>query len=231
MSTFKTEVLKGLKRELPKLGNRKKAIGAQAYMKDIAPFLGVMTPERRSLVKSLLASLPVPSSDEIAETVRSLWKLDEREYQYAGNDLLAKYNMQLDKKFLAEHCEYLISTKSWWDTVDGLGSAVVSPLTMKYPAISLMRKWNKSDDIWLVRASIQHQRGRKYETDVDLLFELCEPHVAKKEFFIAKGLGWALRSYSYVDPKAVKKFIKDHPELTPLAKREAMKAINRKSAS
>jgi 3-methyladenine DNA glycosylase AlkD len=98
-------------------------------MKDIAPFLGVMTPDRRALVKSILSKLPVPTSDEIAETVRALWKLEEREYQYAGNDLLAKYNMQLDKKFLADHCEYLISHKSWWDTVDGLGSAVVSPLT------------------------------------------------------------------------------------------------------
>ena len=223
MSTFKTEVLKGLKRELPKLGNRKKAIGAQAYMKDIAPFLGVMTPGRRSLVKSLLASLPVPSSDEIAETVRALWKLEEREYQYAANDLLGIYSMQLDKNFLAEHCEFLITEKSWWDTVDGLGSAVVSPLTMKYPAILLMRKWNKSDDIWLVRASIQHQRGRKYETDIDLLFDLCEPHVAKKEFFIAKAIGWALRDLSRIDNREVIRFLNEHPDLNSVAVREAKK--------
>ena len=223
MSDFKAQVLKQLKRELPKLGDHKKAIGAQAYMKDIAPFLGVMTPERRSLVKYLLSTLPIPSSDEVAETVRALWKLEEREFQYAANDLLGKYNMQLDKRFLADHCEYLISTKSWWDTVDGLGSAVVSPLTMKYPAISLMRKWNKSDDIWLVRASIQHQRGRKYETDVDLLFELCEPHVAKKEFFIAKAIGWALRDLSRIDNREVVRFLAEHPDLNSVAVREAKK--------
>ena len=223
MSSFKSAVVSQLKRELPKLGNRKKAIGAQAYMKDIAPFLGVMTPDRRSFVRSVLSNLPVPTSDEIAETVRALWKLDEREYQYAANDLLARHNMQLDKKFLAEHCEYLISTKSWWDTVDGLGSAVVSPLTMKYPAISLMRKWNKSDDIWLIRASIQHQRGRKYETDVKLLFELCAPHVAQKEFFIAKAIGWALRDLSQIDNREVIRFLTDHPDLNSVAVREARK--------
>lgn len=223
MSSFKSAVVNQLKRELPKLGNRKKAIGAQAYMKDIAPFLGVMTPDRRSFVRSVLSNLPVPTSDEIAETVRALWKLDEREYQYAANDLLARHNMQLDKKFLAEHCEYLISTKSWWDTVDGLGSAVVSPLTMKYPAISLMRKWNKSDDIWLIRASIQHQRGRKYETDVKLLFELCAPHVAQKEFFIAKAIGWALRDLSRIDNREVIRFLTDHPDLNSVAVREARK--------
>lgn len=223
MSSFKSAVVNQLKRELPKLGNRKKAIGAQAYMKDIAPFLGVMTPDRRSFVRSVLSNLPVPTSDEIAETVRALWKLDEREYQYAANDLLARHNMQLDKKFLAEHCEYLISTKSWWDTVDGLGSAVVSPLTMKYPAISLMRKWNKSDDIWLIRASIQHQRGRKYETDVKLLFELCAPHVAQKEFFIAKAIGWALRDLSRIDNREVIRFLTDHPDLNSVAVREPRK--------
>jgi DNA alkylation repair enzyme len=57
MGTFQAEVVKQLKRELPRLGNRKKALGAQAYMKNIAPFLGVMTPEHRFLVKSLLSRL------------------------------------------------------------------------------------------------------------------------------------------------------------------------------
>ena len=223
MTEFKTEVIKQLKRELPKIGNHKKAIGAQAYMKDIAPFLGVMTPERRALVKTTLSALPVPTSDELAETVRALWKLEEREYQYAANDILGKYNMQLDKKFLADHCEYLIETKSWWDTVDGLGSAVVSPLTMMYPTKSLMRKWNKSSDIWLVRASIQHQRGRKYETDIDLLFELCSPHVADKEFFIAKAIGWALRDLSRIDNREVLRFLAEHPDLNSVAVREAKK--------
>ena len=223
MTGFKTEVIKQLKRELPKIGDYKKAIGAQAYMKDIAPFLGVMTPERRSLVKSILAELPVPTSDELAETVRALWKLEEREYQYVANDILSKYHMCLDKKFLADHCEYLIKTKSWWDTVDGLGSAVVSPLTMKYPTESLMRKWNKSSDIWLVRASIQHQRGRKYETDIDLLFELCAPHVADKEFFIAKAIGWALRDLSRIDNRQVISFLAKHPDLNSVAVREAKK--------
>ena len=223
MTGFKTEVIKQLNRELPKIGDYKKAIGAQAYMKDIAPFLGVMTPERRSLVKSILAELPVPTSDELAETVRALWKLEEREYQYVANDILSKYHMCLDKKFLADHCEYLIKTKSWWDTVDGLGSAVVSPLTMKYPTESLMRKWNKSSDIWLVRASIQHQRGRKYETDIDLLFELCAPHVADKEFFIAKAIGWALRDLSRIDNRQVISFLAEHPDLNSVAVREAKK--------
>jgi hypothetical protein len=37
---------------------------------------------------------------------------------------------------------------------------------------------------------------------------------------LTKMSGSTSCSYSYVDPKAVKKFVKDHPDLTPLAKRE-----------
>lgn len=223
MSTFKTKVIKQLDLEFPKLANHRKALGAQAYMKDVAPFFGVMTPDRRKLVKLILKTVPVPTSDEIAETVRALWKKEEREYQYAAIDILSTYKMQLNKYFLAEHCEYLITEKSWWDTVDGLGSAVVSPLTLKYPAISLMRKWNKSENIWLIRASIQHQRGRKYETDVKLLFELCAPYVANREFFIAKAIGWALRDLSRIDNRKVVSFLAEYPELTSVAVREARK--------
>jgi 3-methyladenine DNA glycosylase AlkD len=76
-----------------------------------------------------------------------------------------------------------------------------------------------------------HQLTLGERTDAQLLFRFCEIQAQETEFFIAKAVGWVLRSYSYVDPKAVNKFVKDHPELTPLAKREGLKAIKRKSAS
>jgi len=63
------------------------------------------------------------------------------------------------------------------------------------------------------------------------LFKFCEIQARETEFFIAKAVGWALRSYSYVDSNAVKEFVKTHPELTPLAKREGLKALIRKSDS
>jgi 3-methyladenine DNA glycosylase AlkD len=46
---------------------------------------------------------------------------------------------------------------------------------------------------------------------------------------VAKAIGWALRDYSYTAPEAVATFVDDHPELTNLAKREALKAIVRRS--
>jgi len=223
VATFKTEVLSEVQGRLPALGDKKVAFGAQAYMKDIAPFLGVKTPERRKLFKEIFRDLPTPTSKELGETARALWKLREREYHYAACDLIDFFIESADKNFLKDHVEYLITQKSWWDTVDTLGSVAISPLTIKYPSISLMRSWNKSSNMWLNRAAIQHQRGRKTNTDIPLLLEFLDTHAGESEFFIAKAIGWALRDLSRVNNSEVKKFLKAHPELNRVAVREAQK--------
>jgi 3-methyladenine DNA glycosylase AlkD len=223
VATFKTEVLSEVQGRLPALGDKKVAFGAQAYMKDIAPFLGVKTPERRKLFKEIFRELPKPTSKELGETARALWKLREREYHYAACDLIDFFIESADKNFLKDHVEYLITQKSWWDTVDTLGSVAISPLTIKYPSISLMRSWNKSSNMWLNRAAIQHQRGRKHDTDIPLLLEFLDTHAHESEFFIAKAIGWALRDLSRVNNSEVKKFLKAHPELNRVAVREAQK--------
>jgi 3-methyladenine DNA glycosylase AlkD len=207
------------------LSNHKRAIGAQAYMKDIAPFIGVATPERRSLVKKIARELPKPSSAELGATARKLWKLEEREFQYAANDLIDIHIATADKNFLAEHVEFLLTTKPWWDTVDGLGSVAVSPLTDKYGCEKLIDKWNKSSNMWLNRAAIQHQRGRKLETDVKLVLGYCDDHSDSNEFFIVKAIGWALRDIAKVNPKAVRDFLKAHPDLGRVAVREAERGL------
>ena len=223
MATFKAQVLSEVQGRLPALGDKKVAFGAQAYMKDIAPFLGVKTPERRKMFKEIFKELPMPTSKELGETSRALWKLREREYHYAACDLIDFFLESADKSFLKDHVEYLITQKSWWDTVDTLGSVAISPLTIKYPSISLMRSWNKSSNMWLNRAAIQHQRGRKHDTDIPLLLEFLDSHADESEFFIAKAIGWALRDLSRINNSEVKKFLKKHPELNRVAVREALK--------
>jgi 3-methyladenine DNA glycosylase AlkD len=224
---YSNEFLSALTPALTFLGDRKKAIGAQVYMKDIAPFIGVATPARRALVKKIAKGMNAPTSDELGATARKLWKLEEREFQYAANDLIDIYWMVADKNFLDEHVEHLIVTKSWWDTVDGLGSVAVSPLSDKYGCAKLIEGWNKSSNLWLNRAAIQHQRGRNFETDVKLVLRYCDDHASSDEFFIVKAIGWALRDIAKINPKAVRDFLKAHPDLGRVAVREAERGLAR----
>lgn len=225
--SYSKEFVATLKPQLTAFRNRTAAIGAQSYMKDIAPFLGVKTPERRSLVKKIARKFEPPTSDELAQTARALWKLDEREFHYAAFDLIQIHIDLANRKFLEEHVEYLITHKSWWDTVDGLGSAAVSPLSDKYGCEKLIEKWNKSENIWLVRSAIQHQRGRRFEADNKLILRYCHEHADSKEFFIVKAIGWALRDMSKVSPRDVRKFLREHPDLGRVAVREAERGLGR----
>jgi 3-methyladenine DNA glycosylase AlkD len=225
--SYQRDFLAILTPRLIALRNRTAAIGAQKYMKDIAPFLGVKTPERRSLVKKIARELKTPTSDELGRTARELWKLNEREFQYAAYDLVQIHVDVADKNFLEDHVEYLITHKSWWDTVDGLGTAAVSPLTDKYGCEKLIEKWSASSNIWLIRSAIQHQRGRKFETNTKLVLRYCHEHSDSDEFFIVKAIGWALRDISRISPGEVREFLKQHPHLGRVAVREAERGLEK----
>jgi len=77
---------------------------------------------------------------------------------------------------------------------------------------------------WLRRAAILFQLNYKKETDFELLSEIILENLDSKEFFINKAIGWSLRQYARVDPRAVKKFVKS-TSLHPLSRREAMKHL------
>jgi 3-methyladenine DNA glycosylase AlkD len=220
-------LIRDIKRAFIPLADHHRAAGAFAYMKGIAPFLGIDTPTRRATLKPIFKALPVPTSKQLGEAARALMKLPQREYHYAAYDLLAHFIDAADKDFLATYGEELLSTVPWWDTVDGLGNAMVSPLAAKYPSRTLIKRWINSDNIWLVRAAIQHQRGWRSDTEIDYVLSLCDQHSDSREFFIAKAIGWALRDISRMNKTAVRNFLRDHPELSKVAVREAERGLGR----
>jgi 3-methyladenine DNA glycosylase AlkD len=108
-----------------------------------------------------------------------------------------------------------------------LGSTAVSPLCWRYDAREIVLAWSESPNLWLNRAAIQHQRGWKSETEVEFVLSLCAAHAARREFFVAKAIGWALRDLSRLDPRAVRRFLVAHPELSLVAVREARRGLER----
>ena len=62
-------------------------------------------------------------------------------------------------------------------------------------------------------------------TDLALLTGAIEANVDDPDFFLRKGIGWALRQHARTDPEWVREFVESHPRLSPLSRKEALKHL------
>jgi 3-methyladenine DNA glycosylase AlkD len=196
-------------------------------MKGVAPFLGISAPHRRELLDGLWEKWTSPTSDELGRAAIGLANLPFREYHYAAYDLIGEYRDVVDEYFLSRYVEPLLTHLPWWDTVDGLVNAAVSPYCRAFDAREIIHDWSESGDRWLIRAAITHQRGWRTDTELDEVFAFCERHWASREFFIAKAIGWALRDIARDEPLLTEHFLDKQVGSNPVATREARRGIDR----
>lgn len=196
----------------------------QAYMKSTMPFLGVRVPEVRAIARTLAKGRDDPQTLRGAAT--SLWRAaTHREERYAAQALLALRPLRGDLELLTVH-EEMIRTGAWWDHVDEAAHRLAELLDAHPDVMAMeMRIWADDDDFWIRRAAIISQLGRKARTDRDLLRDVIEANIGDSEFFLRKAIGWSLREYAKTDPAWVRAFVAQHPDLSPLSRREALKHL------
>ncbi|MGW7414727.1 DNA alkylation repair protein [Streptomyces sp. NPDC054863] len=225
-SALADTVLARLTTVYPKAADPVRAEQAAAYMKHVAPFLGIRSPERRALSRTVLDGTPRPDEADCSAIALRCWALEEREYHYFAVDHLRRYAGRLSSGFLPV-ARQLITTVPWWDTVDLLAAHVVGPLVTADPELrSVMDEWIGDDDLWVVRTALLHQLRHKDATDSARLFAYCLRRAGHPDFFIRKAIGWCLREYAKTDPAAVRDFVAAHRDvLSPLSAREALKNL------
>lgn len=198
-----------------------------AYMKDKFPFYGVNAPSRREIVTRLWKTEKKLIQDEVWPIVNYLWTKPQREYQMIAIDILGRCKRQFSKEALPLF-EQLITTKSWWDTVDFLASTNVGEILKDDPpaAQSIARKYMGGENMWLKRTALIFQLKYKDNTDKGLLYDLIDETKGSKEFFINKASGWALRQYSKFNNESVREYIRaNEGTLSSLTKREGSKYL------
>lgn len=131
---------------------------------------------------------------------------EHREFQYFVVDYLKTMQSFLTYNDLSNIKKY-IKTKQWWDTIDGLDKIIGHIGLVDKRVDDLMIQWSVDEDFWLRRVAINHQRGRKNQTNTHLLERIIVNNFGSSEFFINKAIGWSLREYSKTNPAWVSKFV------------------------
>ena len=202
-----------------------KAFGMAKYMKNLFPFVGISSPERKKIVAELRKDFKPKNAFELKNWVSLLWEMSEREYQYVGMDYLQRDVKLLEIEDIA-YFEVLITTKSWWDSIDLISGNYLGKFLIKYPEIfeETVVHFSNSENMWLNRAAIICQLSYRGNTNTELLQRAIVPHLESKEFFHQKAIGWALRQYGKTNPQWVKDFVASHT-LKPLSRREALRLL------
>lgn len=229
LSAASTTLLAAVRRGLAERADPAKAPDMQRYMKSEMPFRGVASPQRRALGKQLFADHPLSDVDAWRATVLSLWRDAEyREERYLAMDLTGerRYAAWQTPDLLAMYDE-LIVTGAWWDFVDELASHRIGGLLGAHrdTVEPVVRRWATDADLWRRRTSIICQLRSKEDTDTDLLTYCVEANIGDRDFFIRKGIGWALRQFARTEPAWVRAFVDTHPALSPLSRKEATKHL------
>jgi 3-methyladenine DNA glycosylase AlkD len=199
-------------------------------MKSAMPFRGVTLPEVRRLTRAAMSEQPVPDQSQLVKVVCELWDDAEyREERYAALTVLQapRHRQWRDLSMLPLY-EHLVVTGRWWDLVDDLATHALGELLRRCPGevAPVMRVWASDDDLWHRRAALVCQVGAKGQTDTALLADVIEAAVEERDFFVRKGIGWALRDFARTDPEWVRTFVSDHADvLSPLSVREATKHL------
>lgn len=207
------------------LADSENAKGAEAYMKNQFKYFGIYTTERRKISNDYIKKIGILSDKELHKTVRELWKMPNREFQYVAMELIAFHKKQWTENII-ELTEFCIINKSWWDSVDGIASLILGDYFKLFPhqIKPITSQWNNSSNMWLQRSSIMFQKSYKKNTDTELLSKYILNCNHSKEFFIQKAIGWALREYGKTNSEWVINFVAKN-QLAPLSKREALKRI------
>lgn len=198
------------------------AASMAAYMKNNFAFFGIPAPSRKQLTKELIKSEKKSKTVDF-DLIRSLYADEHRECQYVADDLLTAMQKYLTFDDVPT-LEQFARQKQWWDTIDFL-DRVIGNIGLRDKRIDdVMLAWSTDADFWMRRIAIDHQNGRKEQTNADLMERIILNNLGSTEFFINKAIGWSLREYAKVNPDWVVDFIDRNIErLSRLSVREATK--------
>lgn len=236
-------LLAALRRRLQDAADPRRAPAMQAYMKSAMPFHGVPTPLRRRITRELWRAHAPDTAAAWRAQVAALWDgAIRREERYAaldwcrwawapdrcrGRAVCAFHDLAARPLF-----ERMIVEGAWWDLVDEIAGHQIGVLLRRHPGLmaAVLRRWAAGDHLWKRRAAIIAQLDGKAATDTRLLADCIAPSLSPspfaREFFIAKGIGWALRQHARTDPAWVRRYLRQHHDRLPaLSRREAARHL------
>lgn len=192
-----------------------KAAERAHFMKVTMPLLGLTVPQQRQCLKKGY-SFSALSFVQQVPIWRYIWDhAQSHEAKVQAVLYVEKPAERYDPVWLWQDLVPWVESVNCWDQSDCL-SRIYSQLLEEVPelAVPVLKDWNKSSNPWKRRQSLVallfYSRFRQVFPEEDLVFSLVEARLGDEDYYVQKGLGWALREAYHVWPQHALAFLDGH---------------------
>lgn len=210
------ELIKTIRSQLKQNVDEKYKDGAKRYFKEKIKLYGVRTPIVTKIAKESYKQIKhLPKKDVFAlcdELLRSGY-MEESYIAFKWTQFLKTYG-QGDFKIMERWLKDYVNN---WASCDSLCNHALGSLVEQYPQrIAQLKKWTKSKNRWLRRASVvtlvlPARRGLFLEDS----FEIATLLLHDDDDLVQKGYGWLLKEASRKHQREVFDFVVKHKKTMP----------------
>jgi 3-methyladenine DNA glycosylase AlkD len=201
--------LASFRKTLRENSDPERARNEKRYLKSPFKFFGVPVPFITKMAREFKKANREATSEYVFEIAGKLWASEYHQEKTLAIKMLELYSEHLDIKAMPM-LESMLNKCTGWDHTDGIAVHLVGEVLGKDKrAYAHLKRWSRSENFWMRRASLVSQilPLRKGAGDKKLFFKLSEKMIEEKEFFIRKAIGWTLREISKAEPEAAFDFL------------------------
>jgi 3-methyladenine DNA glycosylase AlkD len=170
-------------------------------------------PAHRKLFKQGYSFSKLPPIEQL-KVWEYIWK-NSTSFWVGGHAFLFLESKMKDKEFLLNSwktVKYWQNTVDNWGLCDGLSKIYTKTLELiPDKVLPQLEKWNKSKNPWDRRQSIvsllYFGRTKKVVLPFDTIIKFIDRLLDDKEYYVQKGVGWALKELYQVYPKETLKYL------------------------
>jgi len=198
-------ILNKLKTELTSKTNQSGIKTSQRFFKDPINTYGMKSKDIGIISQKYFQLIKNLSKEEMCKLCEVLFKSD----MYEEFMIAANWIQKRDKEFISKDIDLY---ENWinkyvnnWAKCDVFCNHSVGSLVERYPKlIKYPKKWAKSKNLWMRRASavslIIPAKNGLFLNDI---FEICDILLEDREDMVQKGYGWLLKVTSQINLKMV----------------------------
>lgn len=204
-------VLKRAATGIPKAKAKERAF----FMKVQMPLLGLTVPEQRKLAKRGYSFSDAPVL-ELAEVWTEIWhSAKTHEGKMQAGLTLEQFAPALEFDARWALVQDWCSTLNCWDQSDTLSAHVARALEEKPKIVwPVLQAWNGDTDPWKRRQSVVglffYTRFRDKCPPVTRSLKLITALLGDEDYYVQKGVGWALREAYNAYPEQTFRYLKKH---------------------